>query len=109
MAKSNSPDPFSGDRLITKLDGTPRPFLRYYEYQTYYESRKTKASHATAFGLGYQWYLRCNGPDGLVGSPHFVKSVIEKNFDNIYDSSNGTRSYGVIYMCNKGFLDRGGM
>ena len=99
------PDPFGDNRLIRTTTGIERPSLRYYEYQTYYSA--TGGNTLKAFGMGYQWYLRSNGPDGLVGSPHFSSSVVNKNPNNLYDSSNGTVSYGVIYLCNKGFLSGG--
>ena len=95
-------DPFGDMRMIRGTDGVERPELRYYEYQTYYAA--TSALHLRVFGKGYTWYLRSAGPDGQVGSPHFATSVDTKNPNNIYDPSNGTVSYGVIYLCNKGFL-----
>lgn len=69
----------------------------------------TTSDMGRAFGLGYVWYLRSVGPDGLVGVPYFSAMVVNRNPSNIYDPTNGTMSYGEIHLSNKGFLEGGQM
>ena len=92
-------DPFVGEaKVINENQGGALKKLPHYTYQYISKTSKTRS-------FGYTWYLRSVGPDKRVGKPYFSAMAVKDDPpDNAYDSTNGSSSYGDIYLTNKGFF-----
>jgi type II secretion system protein G len=88
--------------------------IRHYQYQhmLYQTTRNNPENRAMAqaYWAGYVWYLRSVGPDKMVGQPYFAGMASPLDWSNhappngVYDPTNGTMSWGDIYLSNKGFF-----
>jgi len=63
--------------------------------------RQTAALLA-AYAKGFHWYMYSPGPSRVHVTPWLPQMVMNRNPQNIYDSTNGTVSVGYITRSNKG-------
>ena len=99
-------DPFVMKAGVFNPDQNQSKYLPYYTYQHNHWLRDDDSIWGTgpAYRNGFVWYLRSVGPDRQVGEPYFNWMAAGwEPPDNVYDASNGTVSYGDIYLSNKGF------
>ena len=83
------------------------PLERYYEYNHYMWLSDKTGFTGQFYRAGYSWYLRSPGPYGNATAPWLTEMAITGDPAGVYDSSNGTISYGQIHRTNKGvFMGR---
>jgi prepilin-type N-terminal cleavage/methylation domain-containing protein len=92
----------------------PDPLFQYNVNNSFYRTATT--SHRIAWGGGYRWYMHSAGParkawgamglfrDFSDGDPATPTSQLGK----LYDSTNGTKSIGMIIRTNKGITTGSG-
>jgi type II secretory pathway pseudopilin PulG len=101
------------DPFAPKMAG--REEAVYYFFNTFYKSSSyTAAVVDKVRAKGFMWVLYSVGPNRNEGEP-WIEDMLANNpgtpltngisaAGNIYDPSNGTVSYGKIYLTNQGFL-----
>jgi len=100
------PDPFA--KFIHSEQGYswPRDELRYYPYVTMYPTASGTSGRALSWERGYTWVLYSVGPPGQ-DIPPWIEFILggvagPDGLGRVYDSTNGTRSWGRINRTNKG-------
>ena len=68
--------------------------------RAYFYNRNTPGG--SLYRHGFLWQNYSHGPDGKAGAPWLGAMVNSNEPNNVYDSTNGTKSYGIIYWTNKG-------
>ena len=97
-------DPFAISQRVYNVSQDRYKPLDHYEYVCY-KWRTGTSTQARFYGLGFIWHVRSVGPDKVVGKPYIHQMAVNKDPSNIYDATNGTKSYGAIHLTNKGFFD----
>jgi prepilin-type N-terminal cleavage/methylation domain-containing protein len=94
-------DPFVQNTGVIKA-GSGNQLVNWKSYV--FESLKYWPAWKVIYQRGHTWYMRGVGPDRVDGTPWLLQMVNNNNFDNFYDATNGTVSFGDIFRSSKGEL-----